>query len=77
VDPGAVFAKTDKGREEISRRRYGLPPRLRALLVMIDGQTSASEHGEKCKGLGDVADMLTTLSAQGFISETRRGKGAA
>jgi len=76
VDPGAVFAKTDKGRKEISQRSYGLPPRLRALLVMIDGQTSAGEHGEKCKGLGDVAGMLATLSTQGFISEKRGGKGA-
>ena len=77
MDPGAVFAKTDKGREEISRRSYGLPPRLRALLVMIDGQTSADEHREKCKGLGNVADMLTTLSAQGFISEKRGGKDSS
>ena len=77
MDPGAVFAKTDKGREEISQRSYGLPPRLRALLVMIDGQTSAGEHREKCKGLGDVAGMLATLSAQGFISEIRGRKGAA
>ncbi|HXZ92756.1 MAG TPA: hypothetical protein VEG36_07730 [Burkholderiales bacterium] len=77
VDPGAVFAKTDKGREEISRRSFGLPPRLRALLVMIDGQTSASEHRDKCKGLGDVPGMLATLSAQGFIFEKRESKDAA
>lgn len=74
MDPGAVFAKTDKGREEISRRSYGLPPRLRALLVMIDGQTSAIEHRDKCKGLGDVIAMLATLSAQGFITEKPAGK---
>jgi len=71
LDSGAVFAKTDKGREEISQRSHGLPPRLRTLLVMIDGQTTAAEHSEKCKGLGDVGGMLVVLSTQGFIADIR------
>jgi hypothetical protein len=71
VDPEAVYAKTDKGREEISQRAYGLPQRLRTLLVMIDGQTRAADHREKCKGLGDVSAMLAMLARQGFIEEIR------
>lgn len=34
----SVYDKTDKGREEIATRKYHLPPRLRTLLVMIDGK---------------------------------------
>ena len=32
-----IYDKTDKGREEIATRKYHLPSKLRALLVMIDG----------------------------------------
>ncbi len=38
---------------------------------MIDGQTTAAEHREKCKGLGDVGSMLVVLSTQGFIADVR------
>jgi len=77
LDPGAIFAKTAKGREEISQRTHGLPQRLRTLLVIVDGQTTAAEHREKCKGLGDVAGMLVALSAQGFIADVREQPAAA
>jgi hypothetical protein len=77
LDPGAIFAKTAKGREEISQRSHGLPQRLRTLLVMIDGQTTAGDHREKCKGLGDVAGMLAALSTQGFIADVREQAAAA
>lgn len=35
---GDVYAKTDKGRDEIATRADRLPARLRNLLLMIDGQ---------------------------------------
>lgn len=37
---GTIFAKTDKGREEIATRKHQLPAKLRGLLLMIDGQRS-------------------------------------
>ena len=77
MDPGAIFAKTAKGREEISQRTHRLPQRLRTLLVIIDGQTTAAEHREKCKGLGDVAGMLAALADQGFIADVRAQSAAA
>lgn len=33
-----VYAKTADGREEIEKRRRGIPPRLRSLLILIDGR---------------------------------------
>ena len=77
MDPGAIFAKTAKGREEISQRTHRLPQRLRTLLVIVDGQTTAAEHRAKCKGLGDVAGMLTALAEQGFIADVRTKAAAA
>jgi hypothetical protein len=77
LDPDAIFAKTAKGREEITKRTHGLPQRLRTLLVIVDGQTTAREHREKCKGLGDVAGMLAALAGQGFIADVREKTAAA
>jgi hypothetical protein len=35
---GCIYEKTDKGRDEIATRKYQVGPRLRTLLVMIDGR---------------------------------------
>jgi len=37
---GNIYAKTDKGREEIATRKHRLSAKLRGLLLMIDGQRS-------------------------------------
>lgn len=63
-----VFDKTDKGREEIATRRHQLPPRLRTLLVMIDGKQSAEELLQKVGGLGLNEQSLAELQENGFIA---------
>lgn len=40
---GDVYAKTDKGRDEIATRADRLPARLRSLLLMIDGQRASED----------------------------------
>ncbi|MBS0307923.1 MAG: hypothetical protein JSS58_03040, partial [Proteobacteria bacterium] len=34
---GIVFAKTDKGREEMASRAHGLNPPQRRVLIIVDG----------------------------------------
>ena len=72
-----IFDKTDKGREEIATRKYKVSPRLRSLLVMIDGKQSADELLKKVSGLGLTADNLAELSAGGFIQEVALPEPAA
>lgn len=38
-----IYAKTQKGFEEMARRTYRLPARMRSLLIMIDGRLPAGE----------------------------------
>jgi len=64
-----TYNKTDKGREEISARTYGLQSRMRTLLVMIDGRHPMEELLPKVMGLGLDASAVTDLLAQGFIEE--------
>ncbi|MDP3843073.1 MAG: hypothetical protein Q8Q81_10855 [Oxalobacteraceae bacterium] len=62
-----IFDKTQKGREEIVTRKYRLAQRLRALLVMIDGQHSSADLLEKVSGLGLDEHSIQELHDNGYI----------
>ena len=62
-----IFDKTEKGREEITTRKYQLAPRLRTLLVMIDGKQRADELLQKVGGLGLNQESIGELLENGFI----------
>lgn len=62
-----LFEKTDKGREEIATRRYKLSPKLRSLLVMIDGSTPTSALLKQVSAIGLNENSLTELLEGDFI----------
>lgn len=62
-----IYMKTEKGLEEIERRSYNLPRRLRSALIMIDGHTSAILLRERFLPLGDPAELIEHLLVDGFI----------
>jgi len=64
-----IFDKTEKGREEIATRKFQLAPKMRTLLVMIDGKQSADELLQKIGGLGFTPESLTDLMTNGFIQQ--------
>jgi hypothetical protein len=63
-----VFDKTDKGRDEIATRQYHLAPRLRTLLLLVDGKHTAGELLAKIASLGVTEASITELLDNGFIS---------
>lgn len=63
-----VYDKTDKGREEIATRRYQLAPRLRTLLVIVDGKQSEDDLLKKTAGLGLNQQSINDLIDQQFIA---------
>jgi hypothetical protein len=63
----SIYDKTAKGREEITTRRYQLAPRLRTLLVLVDGRRPEDELLRNVAGLGLTADAMQELLAQQFI----------
>ena len=67
MDNNAVFDKSDKGREEIITRKYKLAPRLRSLLVLIDGKKTAGELLQQLAGLGLDQNSLDQLYEGQFI----------
>lgn len=66
-----LYDKTDLGREEIAKRTYHLSPKLRPLLVMIDGKHSGEELLSKLSAIGLHATHLEELLSGGFIEEVR------
>lgn len=62
-----IYMKTEKGIEEVERRSYNLPRRLRSALIMIDGHTPLVLLHERFLLLGDPDSLIKCLLADGFI----------
>jgi hypothetical protein len=62
-----IFDKTDKGREEIATRKHHLAPRLRSLLVLVDGKHRTEDLLRKVAGLGLNEQALAELRENAFI----------
>jgi hypothetical protein len=77
VDSNAIFVKTAEGQREIATRALKLTPRLRALLILIDGQSNAATIAEKAQTLGAIVPMLAELHAKGLIASLQPPPGSA
>lgn len=77
MDDTVIFVKTPAGSEEVASRERRLPPRLRTLLIMVDGARSASQLRDAGLQLGAPEDSLDRLEAQGLIARGGSGSGAA
>jgi hypothetical protein len=62
-----IFDKTDKGREEIATRTHRLAPRLRTLLLLVDGKQTTEQLLQKITGLDEQS--VNELLDGGFIQE--------
>lgn len=71
-----IYDKTDKGREEIATRKYQVPPKLRTLLVMIDGRRSLESLLNNFAGLGLSAENVDELLRQEYITLVSGGPAA-
>lgn len=65
MDKHLVFSKSARGREALSGRPAGLGPRLRSLLIMVDGKRSVAEFDQL---LGtEASPLLEQLLAEGWV----------
>lgn len=69
-----LFRKTAKGQAEIETREHRLTPRLRGLLIMVDGKRDLAALAALVPQQGDV--LLQELTALGFIEATESLQGA-
>ena len=69
MNDDALFSKTSAG-QDVLRTRAALPPRLRSLLIMIDGVRRAGELRHAAATIGAPVDAIETLLAMGLIGST-------
>lgn len=69
----SIYRKTGKGQEAIAQRAHGVVGRARSLLILVDGQRPQSALMQLAAGLGDVAQMLAQLEADGLITTRPAG----
>ena len=54
----AVLQKTEKGVDEIKTHAQGLEPRLRTLLIVVNGKTTGADLIKQFERVGNVLPML-------------------
>lgn len=57
LEPHTRLTKTDQGREAIARRLPELPPRLRPVLIMMDGKRTVAELSLLADAMGGQAAL--------------------
>lgn len=62
-----ILAKTVAGVEEIATRARRVAPRLRTVLILVDGRRCVAELADAAAGLGDVRQALAKLHDEGFV----------
>ncbi len=77
MDLSSVFSKTPKGIKEISTRASHLPFRMRAMLIMVDGQRTGNQLLAFGASVTDGAQQLAALLDGGFVQVQSPGNKAA
>jgi len=67
-----AYAKADKGFTEIESRSFGLSPKLRRVLILIDGKRTF-ETLKSMLSFEGLEKMLDELTSQGFIQKVEVG----
>ena len=63
-----IVIKTPEGVQELKTRSHKLPPRLRAMLIMIDGSMNCSQLQAAAGKLGVSGDFLDNLQSEGLVA---------
>jgi hypothetical protein len=67
MDKNTPLAKTEKGRDAMARRVPELVPRLRSMLILVDGKRTVSELDKLGAALGGGMALLEQLVAHGWV----------
>lgn len=77
MNPDVIYAKTEKGLEEMTKRTFKLPARMRTLLIMIDGKAPIADLISKSASPDEAAAYFAALLDDGFIAPKGIGPSQA
>jgi hypothetical protein len=75
ISAGAVYAKTAAGAAEVKSRKLKLAPRLRTMLILIDGTKPVLILREEAAALGVPADFIEQLEGLGLVAPVAGAAG--
>ena len=62
-----VYRKTELGLAEVKERKHKLNPRVRTMLILIDGSHDEAQLRQEAAGIGAPGDFLDQLLSAGLI----------
>ena len=67
ISAGAIYAKTPVGAEEVKNRKIKLAPKVRTMLILIDGTKPVLVLREEAEALGVPPDFIEQLEKLGLV----------
>src|SRR5436190_16761512 len=67
----AVYRKTDRGQAEVVGRKLKLNPRIRTMLILIDGASDEPAVRDEAAKVGAPQNFLEELVRLGLIEQAR------
>jgi len=79
MEPRTIYLKTAKGIGEIKSKTNRLPGKVRRILILVDGRSSATEIASKISNLseGKRREAFEKLLSEGFIREADAADGGS
>ena len=72
-----IYRKTERGTQELGARKAKLAPRVRTMLILVDGITPEEMLKREAQQVGAPADFLEQLVGLGLIESTEAAPRAA
>ncbi|HVK54932.1 MAG TPA: hypothetical protein VM532_07870 [Burkholderiales bacterium] len=70
MSAGDIYSKSKLGLDEVSSRKMKLSPRMRTMLILVDGHAPMFLLREEAQKLGAAPDFLDQLESLGLIVKT-------
>src|SRR5258706_12169732 len=70
MSAGDIYSKSQLGIEEVSNRKLKLSPRVRTMLILVDGNVPVFVLREEAQKVGAAPDFLELLQGMGLIVKT-------
>jgi hypothetical protein len=67
ASPEAIYAKTPAGSEEVRSRKLKLAPKLRTMLILVDGHKAVGALRDEVSACGMPSDCIEQLESLGLV----------
>lgn len=70
MSAGDIYSKTDLGTLELTQRKRKLAPRLRTMLILVDGRQPLLVLEDEARKVGAPDDFIEQLAREGLVEKS-------